>query len=114
MKLSRLTLGIGTFVLAVAASAASSYKLNIINPTWVGDTQLKPGEYKVEVQNGQAIFKGEKQTAQTAVVEEKGDKKFPYTTFESKDSKINEIHFGGTNVKLLLKGAAESSEAGSK
>ena len=114
MKLSRFTLGVASLALAVVASAASSYKLNLTNPTWVGDTQLKPGEYKVEVQNGTAVFKGDKQTAQAPAVEEKADKKFPYTSFEAKDSKLNEIHFGGTNVKVVLKGAAESSEAGSK
>jgi hypothetical protein len=114
MKLSRFTLGVASLALAVVGSAASTYKLNLTNPTWVGDTQLKPGEYKVEVTNGQATFKGDKQTAQAPAVEEKSDKKFPYTSFEAKDSKLNEIHFGGTNVKVVLKGAAESSEAGSK
>lgn len=114
MKLSRFTLGVVSLALAVAASAASTYKLNLTDSTWVGDTQLKPGEYKVEVQNGNAVFKGDKQTAQTPAVEEKADKKYPYTTFESKDSKINEIRFGGTNVKLVLKGSTESNEAGSK
>lgn len=113
MKLFHLTVGLATLALGVA-SAASTYKLSLTNPTWVGDTQLKPGEYKVEVQNGQATFKGDKQSAQAAAVEEKSDKKYPYTSFESKDSKLNEVHFGGTNVKLVLKGSTESNEAGSK
>ena len=114
MKLSRFTLGVVSLGMAVAASAASTYKLNLTDTTWVGDTQLKPGEYKVEVNNGTAVFKGDKQTAQAPAVEQKADKKYPYTTFESKDSKINEIHFGGTNVKLVLKSGAEATEAGSK
>ena len=112
--MKRFTLGIVSLALAVAASAASTYKFNLTDSTWVGDTQLKPGEYKVEVNNGTAVFKGDKQTAQAPAVEEKADKKYPYTTFESKDSKINEIRFGGTNVKLVLKTGAESNEAGSK
>ncbi|MBV8841965.1 MAG: hypothetical protein JO307_04055 [Bryobacterales bacterium] len=113
MKLSQVTLAFATLALGIA-SAATTYKVNLPQSTWVGGTELKAGEYKVEVQGGQAIFKGEKQTAQAPAVEEKNDKKYAYTTLEAKDSKLNEVHFGGTNVKLVLKGGAASEEAGSK
>lgn len=113
MKLSQVTLAFATLALGIA-SAASSYKVNLSQSTWVGGTELKAGEYKVEVQNGQAVFKGDKQTAQAPAVEEKNDKKYPYTTLEAKDSKLNEVHIGGTNVKLVIKGGSAAEEAGSK
>jgi hypothetical protein len=113
VKLSQVTLAFATIALGVA-SAASAYKVNLPQSTWVGGTELKAGEYKVEVQNGQAIFKGDKQTAQVSAVEEKNDKKYQYTTLEAKDSKLNEVHIGGTNVKLVIKSGAASEEAGSK
>jgi hypothetical protein len=113
MNVSRFTLGFGILALGVA-SAASAYKVNLPQNTWVGGTELKAGEYKVEVQGGQAIFKNNRQTAQVPASEEKSDKKYQYTTLESKDSKLNEVHIGGTNVKIVVKGAGQSEEAGSK
>ncbi|HLH43767.1 MAG TPA: hypothetical protein VKV74_12310 [Bryobacteraceae bacterium] len=110
MKLTKLTLGFATLALGIM-SAASSYKLTLTDPAWVGDTQLKPGEYKVEMQGDMAVFKGEKQTVQAAAVEEKGEKKFPYTSFESMDSKIQEIHVGGTNLTIKLKDAPAATKA---
>lgn len=113
MKLSHFSLGFAVLALGVV-SAASSYKVNLPQSTWVGGTELKAGEYKVEMQGGQAIFKGDKQNAQAPAVEEKSDKKYQYTTLESKDSKLSEVHVGGTNVRIVLKGTAQSDEAGSK
>ena len=109
MKLTKLTLGFAT--LALGIMSAASYKLTLTDSAWVGDTQLKPGEYKVEIQGEMAVFKGDKQTAQAAAVEEKGEKKFPYTSFESMDSKIQEIHLGGTNLTIKLKGAPAATKA---
>ena len=100
MTLKKLTLGFATLALGVAGAA--SYSFTVTDPVWVGNTQLKPGEYKVEMQGGQAIFKSGKQAVEVPAVQEKADKKFPYTSFESVDSKIREIHLGGTSTTIKL------------
>jgi hypothetical protein len=104
MKLVKLTLGFAT--LALGIMSAASYKLTLTDPAWVGTTQLKPGEYKVEMKGEMAVFQAGKQSVEAPAVEEKGDKKYSYTSFESVDSKISEIHVGGTNVTIKLKNAS--------
>jgi hypothetical protein len=105
MTLTKLTLGFATLALGIAGAA--SYSLTLTDPAWVGNTQLKPGEYKVEMQGSEAIFRSARQTIEAPAAEEKADKKFPYTSFESVDSKIREIHLGGTNTTIKLMNAPE-------
>jgi hypothetical protein len=79
----------------------------LTDPVWVGNTQLKPGQYKVEMQGGEVIFRSAQQTVEAPAAEEKAGKKFSYTSFESVDSKIREIHVGGTNTTIKLMNAPE-------
>jgi hypothetical protein len=105
MTLTKLTLGLATLALGIAGAA--SYSFTVTDPIWIGNTQLKPGQYKVEMQGGEAVFKNGKQTVEAPAVEEKADKKFPYTSFESVDSKVREIHLGGTSTTIKLMNAPE-------
>ena len=43
LTLTKLTLGFATLALGIASAA--SYSLTLTDPAWVGNTQLKPGEY---------------------------------------------------------------------
>ncbi len=56
MKITKLMLGACVFSLGIA-TAASSYHVRIADPTWVGATQLKPGEYEVRVEGDKVTFK---------------------------------------------------------
>jgi hypothetical protein len=100
MTITKLTLGFAT--LALGIMGAASYTLTLTDPAWVGNTQLKPGEYTVQMKGGEAVFKSGKVTVEAPAVEQKADKKFPYTSFDSLDSKIQEIHLGGTSTTIKL------------
>ena len=50
----RLALGVATVALGVA-SAASSFKVTLDAPLSIGSTELKAGEYKVEMQGYSTI-----------------------------------------------------------
>ena len=104
MKLTKLTLCLGTLALGIA-SAASSYTITLVTPISAGDTQLKPGQYKVEVQGNQAIFKQGKTSLTIPVSVEKNATKYRYTSVESEGSKLNAIDLGGTDMKLVPAGA---------
>jgi hypothetical protein len=41
---------------AIGIASAASYNLVLTDPAWVGNTQLKPGEYRVEMHGDQAIL----------------------------------------------------------
>lgn len=102
MKLKRLMFGMGTVALAVA-SAAGSYDLVLSQPAWVGNTQLKPGTYKVAMQGSTAVFtSGKKTVAEAPVSVQKGAHKVSATEVETSNSKIQEIRPGGTNSRLVF------------
>ena len=113
MILKRLMFGLGTVALAVA-SAAGSNRVDLTQPAWVGDTQLKPGSYKVDVEGGTAVFTSGKTVVKAPVTVEKADHTVSMTEVETtKGSKITEIRLAGTSTRLIFKaGKTGDSNAG--
>jgi uncharacterized protein (DUF2141 family) len=101
MKLTKLTLCLATLALGVA-SAASSYTITLPSTITAGDTQLKPGQYKVAVEGNQVVFKQGKTTTAIPVSVEKNATKFRYTSLETESSKLQAIDLGGTTTKLVV------------
>src|SRR5580704_10255605 len=102
MKLTKLSLGFATLALGVA-SAASSYKVTIPTDTWAGDTQLKAGDYKVQIEGNQATFVRGKQSIQVAATMEKSTTKAQETLLETSGTKLQAIDIGGTTMKIVIK-----------
>ncbi len=111
MKFMKMTLGLATLALGVA-SAATSYNVKLYDPMWIGSTQLKAGEYKVEMQGDKAVFKMGKTVVEVPATMGKGDRKYDATSFVSENSKILEIDLGGTSNKLLFSAGAGAQNAG--
>ena len=105
MKLTKLMLSFGTLALAIA-SAASSYHFSLFQPSVVAGTELKPGDYKVQLNGDKAIIKAGKQTVEAAVKVETSTEKFSETSvrFDTANGKmkVQEIRLGGTNTKLVF------------
>jgi len=105
MKLSKLMLSFGTLALAIA-SAASSYHFSIFEPSFVAGQELKPGDYKVEVNGNKAMIKAGKQVVEASVKVEDGAEKFPETSVRYANSNgkmmLTEIRLGGTHTKLVF------------
>lgn len=110
MKLVHLSLGIATLALGVA-SAASSYKVILPSDTWAGDTQLKAGEYKVQVEGNKATFMHGKDSIQVTASTEKTTNKFADTTVESSGTKLQAIDIGGTTMKIVFPAGKSGSSA---
>jgi len=96
-----------SFALAgLALASARSYTVNLFQPAMVGNTQLKGGEYQVEVVDQKAVFRNGKIESQTPVKVEDNDVKYGSTTvrFSNGDGKmhVQEIHIGGTKTKLVF------------
>jgi hypothetical protein len=104
MNLARLMFGLGTVALAVA-SAAGSNRIDFNQPTLVGNTQLKPGSYRVAVQGSTAVFTAGKTVVEAPVTVEKTDHNVSMTEVETTGSKITEIRLSGTSTRLIFKDA---------
>jgi hypothetical protein len=95
--LSTLALGI--------ASAASPYEVTLLDTFSVGKTELKAGDYKVEMQGDKAAFTTGKKTVLVPATLGKSDQTFASTVFVSQRSKLKEIDLGGTQDKIVFEAA---------
>jgi len=87
------------------AYAASSYHVTLYKATTVNGTELKAGDYKLEIQGNKAVFKQGRTTAESTVRVENGEQKFLSTSvgYEGDHAnQIQEIRIGGTSLKLLF------------
>ena len=94
-------------VLAMGALAqAETYHVTLLKPSIVAGQELKPGDYKVEVNNDKAVITHGKQSVETKVKTESADKKYSSTTvryeMDGDKYKVQEIGIGGTKTKLVL------------
>jgi hypothetical protein len=103
--MKKLMLSFGTLALAIA-SAASSYHFSIFETSVVAGKELKPGDYKIELNGDKAMIKAGKETVETAVKVENGSEKFPETSVRYANSNgklmVQEIRLGGTHTKLVF------------
>lgn len=101
----KVLLSFATLALA-AASAASSYKVTFFQPSLVNGTELKPGDYKVTLQDNKAVISSGKTSVEANVKTETADTKFSSTSvrYRNGDGKyrVQEIRIGGTTTRLVF------------
>jgi len=94
----------GLFCMSVMALSAFGAGLTVTTPIFAGATQLKPGDYKFEMQGDKVVFKeGKTVIAEVAATSETAAKKYSDTTYESTDGKITAIRVGGSATRIVLK-----------
>ena len=108
--MNKLMIAFGTLALAVA-SAGTSYRVTLYQPAQVAGTTLKPGDYKVEVNDGTVSFKQGKITTEAKAKVEEGTAKVLSTTVDvDGDTKqLKEIRLGGTNKIIVLEKSGAAS-----
>jgi hypothetical protein len=93
-------------VTLAAIAGAKSYSVSLSEPAVIGGTELKPGEYKVEVVDQKAVIRNGKLHGEFPVKVETSDSRYGATAirFSNGDGKlhIQEIHLGGTATKLVF------------
>jgi hypothetical protein len=101
-----LILTMVTLAVTAVAGAATTYKVTIADPVTIDGKVLKAGEYKVEVNDNNAVIRHGKDSTEVKVRTESNPRKFDATTVRySKDgasNKLEEIHVGGTKTKLIF------------
>jgi hypothetical protein len=105
MKMNmKLVLSLVAFA-GMSMAASKTYDLKLYQPAMVGNTELKAGEYRVEVTDDKAVIKGNKVNKETPVKVEAADGKYPTTTVRlsaGEKPQIKEIRLGGTKTKLVF------------
>jgi hypothetical protein len=107
MKFTKV-ITLSAFALGIA-SAASNYNVKLYEPVYIGATQLKAGEYVVEMKGDKAVFKSGKNVVEVPATMGTSDQKYKFTSFVAVDSKLHEIDFGGTKSKMLFTSEAPSA-----
>jgi hypothetical protein len=105
-----LTLAAAALALPMMAKSdkASSDKpksttLNIYQPVKFGDTMVKPGTYKVVIDNGKATVQdGKKVVASVDGKWEERNQKADATGFETTNGQVNDIFIGGDTAVFVL------------
>ena len=91
----------------VVVSAAPVYHVTISNRTWVGTTELMPGDYNVQIQGDKAVMKMGKETVEVPAKVETMPSKYPVTSLHTNSvggkNTLEEIWVGGTTTKIVLK-----------
>ena len=97
----------GFTTLALAIASAASYRVTLFQDSIVAGTELKAGEYKIELKDNKAVVKGGKSVVEADVKVETSDQKFSsttvrYTNADGGKLKIQEIRLGGTNSIIVF------------
>lgn len=106
------------FALAVAYGA-TSYHVNLEKPAVLAGTELKAGDYKLEVNGNKAVIKNGKSTVEADVAVENNKTKFQRTSTcclsdDGSKYQLQEIRVGGTTMKLTFKSPTDTATGGSK
>ena len=91
----------------MAFGATQTHRITLFQPSLVNGTELKAGDYKLEVvDDSKIVISQGKQRVEAAVKVESADTKFGSTTvrYQNGDGKyrLQEIRVGGTKTKLVL------------
>jgi hypothetical protein len=87
------------------ASAGSSFRVDLYQPTTVNGTAFKKGEAKLELNGEKAILKQGKVSVEVVVKMEENKAKYVYTTVGYKEGtthEIKDICVAGTTTHVLF------------
>ena len=98
-------------VFAAAALGATAHRITLDKPAIVNGTELKAGEYKLEINGAKVTISNKKTSVDTSARIETAAEKYRSTTVcclgDNGKYNLQEIRLGGTNQKLIV--AAETA-----
>ena len=100
-------------LVGLAFAGTKSYTVTLYQPSIVGNTELKPGSYRVDIVDQKAVIHAGKTSSEVPVKVETGETKYANTSVryntEGGKYKLQEIQLGGTRTKLVLGDGASAS-----
>ena len=95
-------IGAGLLAAAMALAGSGSYGVKFYQDVRIAGTDIKAGDYKIEMHGDMAAFKSGKDTVEIPGSLQTADKKFTYTAVHTSNNEVNEIDIGGTASKLVF------------
>jgi hypothetical protein len=96
-----ILLGFASIALAVA-SAAGSYSITFYQPVMINGSELKPGDYKLELKDKTAVIKQGKSVTEAPVTVQNETEKYPQTAVRLNGKLVEEIRIGGTHTRIVF------------
>jgi hypothetical protein len=96
-----ILLGFASIALAVA-SAASSYNVTFYDPVMINGSELKAGDYKLELKDNTAVLKQGKTVTEAPVKVENDGQKYQRTAVRMNGMQVEEIRIGGTSTRIVF------------
>jgi hypothetical protein len=93
----------------VVASAASSYNVTFYQPVMVNGSELKPGDYKLELKDKTVVIKQGKSITEAPVTVATDNQKYQRTAVRLNGMQVEEIRIGGTNTRLVFDKASNAT-----
>jgi hypothetical protein len=96
-----ILLGFASFALAVA-SAAGSYNVTFYQPVTINGSELKAGDYKLELKDKTAVLKQGRAVTEVPVTIQNEGQKFQRTAVRLNGGQVEEIRIGGTSTRVVF------------
>lgn len=107
--LKKILVGFVTVGAMTLIAATGTYKVNLMQKSVLDGKQLKPGTYKVNIENNTATLKNGKTTVQAPAREESAQNKFENTQMVYTNNDLQEIDIGGSHTKIVFTGASHAT-----
>jgi hypothetical protein len=93
-------------LLGLAIGNAKTYTVTLYQKSMLGNMELEPGEYRIEVVDQKAVIRNGSKQGEAPVRVETGDTKFPANSVRLSvgggTPRVQEIRIGGTKTKLVF------------
>jgi len=93
-------------VLALTVACAKTYYVTLYQPSVVAGVELKPGEYRLDLNGDKVTLKNGKHVAESTVKVEDNGERYSRTSvrYDNGNGKylLKEIRLGGTSLRLVF------------
>lgn len=107
--MKKIMLAVATLALT-ALAASNTFHVTFDSAAWIGGTQVKPGDYKVQIEGDKAILKSGKTVIEAPAKLETVEHKYAASgVVVDSNQKVREIQIGGTKDRIVFATGSSST-----
>jgi hypothetical protein len=108
-----ILLGFASLALAVAGAATSSYNVTFYQPVMINGSELKAGDYQLELNDTTAVIKQGGTVTEAPVTVHSGGQKYQQNIVRLNHRQVEEIRIGGTSTRVVFEKASNGTKTSS-